>query len=152
MSAQRGAISVLDAGIGIKRRCFADQCLFDRLLGRDVPGVKQIEILQVLGHQRFVGQARAFILGGVLGNRQRRRHGFTNCFRPTGGSTGRAFALPGIQRDTKTLVAIEFNSFHFTLAHRRRQPLLQRHGYFTGAGPLALGLGKDLLDLFLQCR
>jgi len=93
VGAQGGAVGILDPRVGIERRRFAGQRLFDGLFRGDVPGMEQVEILQILGHQRLVGQARAFILGRVLGNRQCGGHRLANRFRPTRRGAGRAFAL-----------------------------------------------------------
>ncbi len=45
MCAQRGAVGVFDAGIGIKGRRFASQRQFDCPFGCDIPSVKKIEVL-----------------------------------------------------------------------------------------------------------
>ena len=152
MGAEGGAVGILDPAVGSKGRSLTGQSLLDGLFGSDVPGVEQVEVLQVLGHQGRVGKARGFVFGGVLGNRQGRRHGFANGLGAAGRRTGRTLALAQVEGDAKALVAVELDGFHFPLAHRSRQPLLQGHRHFTGAGPLALGLGDDLLDLLLQGR
>ena len=152
MGVERGAIGILDPAVGIERRRFTDQGTLNGLLRGDIPRVEQIEVWLFFSHQRSVGETGAFIFGGVFGNRQRSRYGFANGVSAAGGGTGRAFALTDIQGDTKALVAVELDGFHFTLANRGRQALLQGHRHFTGACALTLGFGDDLLNLFLQCR
>lgn len=112
----------------------------------------KVEIRDLAGHQRRIGQACAFILGGVLGNGQRSRHSLANRVRAAGRCTGRAFALANIKGDTKTLIAVELDRLDLTLTHRSGQALLQRHRNFAGAGALATCFGDDRLDLFLQRR
>ncbi|MNE00026.1 hypothetical protein D3C80_924210 [compost metagenome] len=152
MGTEGGAVGVLDPAVGGKRRGFAGQGLFDGLFRSDVPLVEQVEIRNIARHQRGIRKARGFVFRSVFGNGQCSGDGFANRIRTAGRGAGRAFALPHVQGDAKPLVAVELNGFDFTLAHRSRQPLLQRHRHFTGAGPLALGFSDDLLDLFLQCR
>ncbi|MCY1430319.1 hypothetical protein D9M71_462640 [compost metagenome] len=112
----------------------------------------QVEIRLFTGHQRRVGKPGALVFGGVPGNRQGRGNGFPDRLAAAGRSARRALALPHVQGDTKALVAVELDGLDFALAHRGRQPLLQRYRHFTGTGPLAPGFGDDLFDLFLQRR
>ncbi|MNP37734.1 hypothetical protein D3C76_1311960 [compost metagenome] len=117
MGAEGGAVGVLDPRVGIKGRRFTDQGFFDRLFRGDVPLVEKIEILQVPRHQRCIRQARGFVFGSVLGDGQCSGNRFANRFRTAGRSAGRAFALANVQRDAKTLIAVELNGFDLALAH-----------------------------------
>lgn len=146
-----GAIGIEDARVGIERRSLAGQGHLDGLLGLNVPVVIKVQVRDVPGHQRGVRKARAFVLGSMLGNGQRRSDGFADRVRATGRSAGRTFALANVEGNAKALVAIELNGLDLTLAYRGGQALLQRHGHFAGTGPLAASLGDDCLDLLLQC-
>src|SRR5690606_26088358 len=151
MGIEAGAVGVLDTGVSSERGRLAGQCPLDRLLRRDRPGVIEIQLRQIARHQRRVGQTGAIILARVFGDRQGGRHGLANGLDTGCRSTGRALALAHIQGDAEALVAIEFDGLHLTLAYGDGQSLTCRDGHFAGTGALAPGLGKDRLDLLLQC-
>ncbi|MNP16668.1 hypothetical protein D3C76_1090750 [compost metagenome] len=146
-----GAVGIEDTRVGVERRRLAGQGHLDGLLRLEVPVVVQVQVRDLAGHQRCVGQAGTFVLGGMLGNRQGGGDGFADRFRATGRGAGRAFALAHIEGDAKALVAVELDRLDLTLAYRGGQALLQRHRHFAGTGPLAARFGDDRLDLLLQC-
>ena len=152
MGIQRGAVGVLDPPIRGEGRRLTAQGLLDGLLRGDRPGVVQIQLRQLARHQRGISQACRLIFRGMFGDGQRRRDGFANRRFTAGRGTGRALALTHIQRDTKTLVTVEFDRFHLTLTHRGGQALLHRYRHLAGTGALLSCLGNDLLDLRLQLR
>ena len=152
MGIQRGAVGVLDPLIGSKSRSLTAQGLLDGLFRRDRPGVVKIQLGQLAGHQCGIGQAGTLIFRGMFGNRQGGRDRFADRRLTTCRSAGRALALPHIQRDAKTLVAVEFDCFHITLTHRGGQALLHRDGNLAGTRTLLFSLGDNLLHLRLQMR
>jgi len=150
MSVQRGAVGLGDALVGGERGSLAGQRALDGLVGGDRPAVVEVQVREIPRHQRRVRQAGAVVFGGMLGNRQRRRHGFTDGVRACCRGARRALALANVKSDAEALVAIELDGLDFTLAHRGGQPLLHRHRHFAGAGALPGSLGDDPLDLLAQ--
>lgn len=94
VTGQAAAIGIADARIMGKRCGLALQGQLDGLLRLDRPGMVKIQVGQLAGHQRRVGQASAVILAGMLGNRQRGGHGFANGLCAAGRGARRTFALP----------------------------------------------------------
>src|SRR5690606_11600958 len=112
----------------------------------------EIEVRHLTRHQRGVGQAGELVFGGMPGDGQRRRHRFPNGLVTTAGGAGRALALADVQGDAEALVTVEFDGFHFALAHRGGQALLHGYRNLTGARALPARLVDDALDLFAQRR
>ena len=88
-----GAFGVNDALVEIQRRRFRFQGQFRGLGHIDGPGVVQIQIRQLAGHQLRIRQTVAGVFGGVLGDVQRRRHGLLNSAGAGIGGAGVAFAV-----------------------------------------------------------
>ncbi|MNP33668.1 hypothetical protein D3C76_1269220 [compost metagenome] len=98
--------------------------MLHRLFRGDGPGVVKVEVRQLAGHQRRIGQAGAVVLGGMLGDGQGGRHRLANGVFAARRRTGRALALPDVQGDAESLVTVEFDCFHFALANGGGQSLL----------------------------
>lgn len=84
MGVQGGAIGVEDAWVGIESRRLTGQRHLDGLFRLQGPVMIKVEIGNLAGHQRRIGQACTLILGGMLGNGQGGRHGLANRFGAAG--------------------------------------------------------------------
>ncbi|WBJ39966.1 hypothetical protein PALA42_01640 [Pseudomonas aeruginosa] len=149
---QGGAVGLGHPLVGGERRCLASQGTFHGLLGTQAPWMIEVQLGQLAGHQRGIGETGAFVLGGMAGDRQRRRHRLADGRLAGRRGARRALALACVEGDAETLVTVELDGFHLALAHAGGQALLQRHRHFAGTGALAAGLGDDLLDLLAKVR
>ena len=96
VAADAGPLGVADARIKTARRPFALQGDLDRLLRRNIPGMSQIKIGDLLRHQRRIGETGIFILSGVTGDAASRRHRIANGVTTKIGGAGRTLALTDI--------------------------------------------------------
>src|SRR3546814_5144918 len=98
-AADRGAVGVADARVGIAAGGLAGECEVDRAVRVQRPRVPAVEFAQVGGHQRGVGQAGCRIVLGEPGDRAGLGHGRFEAFLAQVRGTGAALALAEVHGD-----------------------------------------------------
>ena len=91
----------------------------------------EVEIGELLRHQRFVGETRTGILGGVARDVASRFDGFTNRLWIEIGGAGTALVAAEIHADAEPVILLMLDGFDLAHAGRDRQPLRHRQ---TGLG------------------
>ncbi|GHB31244.1 hypothetical protein GCM10009038_32650 [Salinicola rhizosphaerae] len=131
---------------------FTAQRQLDCLVGRQRPGVMQVEIRQLTSHQLGRRQARCGVLSGVVGDRDRLLHGGTDR-RVTGiRGGGVALALTDIHRDGNALIARELDTLGVTEPHTHTDTLIDARPYFAGIGARAPGVLERHGHALFQAR
>ena len=111
---------------------------FHRLLGREIPGMIEVEIGNVARQLFGIREARAFVFGGVARDVAGLLDGFGHGARRQVGGAGRALALAEIDRDAHAAIALVFDGFDFAQADGGSQSLLQADvGFGLGGAQLA---------------
>ena len=94
-----------------------------------------IEVGQVGGHQRRVGQARGRVLAGMAGDRQGLLDHGTHRGLPGIAGGGRALALPHVDGDGDPLVPGQLHRLHLALADADADALVDAGPHLAGIGP-----------------
>ena len=128
-AAQRGAIGIGHAAVGLAPGRLAGQGQVDRLVGVQPPRVPGVQVREAavgrrLRHQSGIGQAGGRIILGVAGDRTGLLdRGFQARLVQVGGA-GAALALAEVNGHGDATVAGGFNRLHLAHAHRHVQPAL----------------------------
>ena len=138
MAADARAFGIGDARIDGAARGLAFARGFHRLFRRQVPGMIEIEIGNVARQLFGIGEARAFVFGGVARDVAGLFDGFGHGARRQVGGAGRALALAEVHRDAHAAIALVFDGLDFAQPDRGRQALLQADiGFGLGGAQLA---------------
>ena len=116
-AAHRGAIGVGDARIELAARRFAGQGQVDRMVRIQRPRMPGVEIGEIGGHQRGIGEAGGFVVLGVTRDRAGLFHRGLQAFLAQVGGAGAALALAEVHGDADAAVAGGFHGFHRAHAH-----------------------------------
>jgi len=136
-------------GIGDARVCAAG--ILDALAqldgagGIEGPGMPQVEIGEIPGHARGVGQARSGIFLGELGDGAGLVQRGLDRIGVEVGRTGRALALAEVHGEAEAAVAGVLHRLHLAQAHVHAQPGVDAGGYLGLAGAGGAGAADDVL-------
>ena len=127
----RRAFAVGDARIGLQGRGFATQGQFSGLFAVDRPGVKQIQISQLMCDQIRIRQTRHRVFGGEARNIECSLHSsLYRCFGKVRGA-GAAAPVADINRHTQRFVAVAFDVFQIAFSNGNAQSVALR-GFGSG--------------------
>jgi hypothetical protein len=112
VSAERCTFGIVDSRIEFERCCLAGFGDLDRPLRGEVPGMRQIQILSCARHESRIREPRGRVLcresGDAASLCHRRPHRIQGEIR----RTGRALALPEIDRNSHAAIALVLQGFH----------------------------------------
>jgi len=146
----RRAFGIADQRAGIESRLLAAARCLDGLFDGQRPRVVQIEVRDILCHQRRIGQAGAIVLSREAGDIECRLDRLAQRLARKVGGAGVALALTGVDRDADTLVAVEFDGLDFVATHRHRLPETFGHIDLAGRRSLGPGVLEHILGELLQ--
>ena len=148
----RSAFGIADQRADLEGRLLATARRLDGILNGQRPRMIQIQIGNILGQQRRVGQAGTVVRGREAGDVERRLDRLAQGLRREVGSAGVALALAGIDGNADALVAVEFDGLDLVATHPDRLAETFGNIDFAGGRALVAGMFEHILSQLLQGR